>query len=66
MTRLRAAVAAAIVIAAMLAGCQLPSTCYGTEPDGETETLQPCPPGWHDGERRDIREDEFEHLELDD
>lgn len=33
--------------------------CTGVEPDGETEQMI-CPDGWHDGETRNIREDEFE------
>lgn len=58
-----AAIAAAVL---MLTGCELPPTCYGVEPDGEVEQLSPCPPGWQPGERRSIREDEFENLEMGD
>ena len=40
------------------------TTCYGVEPDGEVETLMPCPNGWKDKETRIIKEDEFKHLEV--
>lgn len=40
------------------------TTCYGTEPDGDRETLKPCPPGWNSGESRNIGEDEFWSYEV--
>lgn len=40
------------------------TTCYGTEPDGDRETLKPCPPGWVNGEHRNIGEDEFWSYEV--
>lgn len=39
------------------------TTCYGIEPDGEVETLRPCPTGWKNNETRIIKEDEFKSLE---
>lgn len=57
---------AVVVVAAVIIGAvwyaNLP-TCYGVEPDGEVEQLHPCPPGWTDGEKRNIGEDEFESRE---
>lgn len=58
--------AASLMLGALLlAGCngQAKTTCYGTEPDGEVEKLQPCPNGWPNGSKRKIGEDEFKHLE---
>lgn len=40
------------------------TTCYGTEPDGDRETLKPCPPGWGNGESRNIGEDQFWSYEV--
>lgn len=59
--------AASLVLGALLlAGCngQAKTTCYGVEPDNEVEKLRPCPPGWKNGERRFIGEDQFKHLEV--
>lgn len=57
------AIAAVVVFGYFLA--QVP-TCEGIEPDGEVETLWPCPDGHQDGDRFNIREDEFEDREIDD
>lgn len=39
-------------------------TCYGIEPDGEVETLWPCPYPDRDGQRFPITEDEFADREI--
>lgn len=57
-------VIAGAVLASVLSGCGSGGTCYGIEPDGEKETLSPCPEGWKNGETRWIQEDEFERLEF--
>lgn len=61
-------VSAIVGAIAVIVGCyflaQVP-TCYGVEPDGEVETLWPCPDGHQDGDRFNIREDEFEDREID-
>ena len=50
----------------LLSGCNRDgrTTCYGTEPDGDRETLKPCPPGWKNGESRPVGEDEFWSYEV--
>lgn len=40
-------------------------TCYGIEPDGEVETLWPCPAPHKDGDRFPITEDQYENREAD-
>lgn len=57
-------IAAAFIAAGFWAASQ--PTCYGVEPDGEVETLWPCPPGHRDGGRFNIQEDEFADREIDD
>lgn len=59
-------VASLLTGALLLAGCGTDkrTTCYGTEPDGDRETLKPCPPGWKNGESRTIGEDEFWSYEV--
>ncbi|ANZ35550.1 hypothetical protein BBK82_05100 [Lentzea guizhouensis] len=64
--RLHAVALVAAAVAALTTACDLPPTCYGTEPHGEVEQLSPCPPGWAPGENRPITEDEFEDLEWSD
>ena len=58
--------AASLMLGALLlAGCNgHTTTCYGTEPDGEVEKLRPCPPGWPNGSKRQIQEDEFKAYEV--
>lgn len=60
------ATASLVLGALLLAGCNTDkrTTCYGTEPDGDYETLKPCPPGWKPGEHRQIGEDEFWSYEV--
>lgn len=58
---------AVLVCMALLSGCGTKTTtCYGVEPDGDVEKLQPCPHGWKDKETRIIGEDQFKHLEVND
>lgn len=53
-----------LAVCAVLSGCDTSrTTCYGQEPDGEVETLSPCPNGWKHNETRLIGEDQFKHLE---
>jgi hypothetical protein len=40
-------------------------TCYGIEPDGEVETLWPCPSPHQDGDRFPITEDQYADREID-
>jgi len=55
---------AVLALSAILSGCaDNRTTCYGIEPDGEVETLRPCPTGWKNNETRIIKEDEFKSLE---
>lgn len=58
--------AASLLLGALLLGGCRDTTpvCYGVEPDGEVETLKPCPRGWTDGVTRNIKEDEYSHLEV--
>lgn len=53
-----------VAVGAFVWAVQQP-TCYGVEPDGEVETLWPCPAPHKDGERFTINEDEFEGREID-
>lgn len=57
--------AATLTLVSVLVSCSTVTTCYGIEPDGERETLQPCPEGWSNGTERRIEEDEFADLEVD-
>lgn len=52
--------------ALLLSGCERTAqpTCFGIEPDGDVEKLQPCPNGWKNGETRQIKEDEFWSYEV--
>jgi hypothetical protein len=64
---IKSVAAASLMLGALLlSGCDTDkrTTCYGTEPDGDYETLKPCPPGWKNGESRTIGEDEFWSYEV--
>lgn len=58
--------AASLLLGALLlTGCRdTTPVCYGVEPDGEVETLKPCPKGWTNGQTKIIKEDEFSSLEV--
>jgi len=57
---------AVLALCALLSGCaDKRTTCYGIEPDGDVETLRPCPNGWQDKSTHLIKEDEYKHLEQD-
>lgn len=57
-------VCSAILVMA-LSACGNNTECTGVEPDGDIETLRPCPDGWENGQWKSIQEDEFEYLESD-
>ena len=57
-------VAVIVAFVALLIWAINQPTCYGIEPDGEVETLWPCPAPHHDGDKFNIQEDEFDDREV--
>lgn len=54
----------AALFAGVVAWVSQQPTCWGIEPDGEVETLWPCPVPGKDGQRFPVTEDQFADYEI--